>query len=151
MSDIRDDAIDMYQQGAPVEVIAEEMNRAASTIRRWLWEAGVRGKPGVRSIVDELEPDQIEAIITAYEDLQTPVIAILKDWGLSYKQLYMVLQRNDVPPRRGRADAKAADQKRLDTAVEMYELNHPLKVIKADTGIHAPRLYEELQKRGVPK
>jgi len=151
MQTMKEEAISMYQQGADPYVIAEEMDRSVSTIRKWLWQEGISGKPGVRSIVDELNPEQVKEILVAYEDQQTPVSAILKDWGLTYQQLYAILDRADVPPRRGRDDIVAANKKRMDVAVQMYELGHPLKVIKADTGIHAPRLYDELAVRGVPK
>lgn len=139
---LREEAIQMAQDGIEVADIAHELEVSRSTVYRWFSEEGIEyRKPG------DAYRDNAAEIIDAYNRGDS-VSKICKEFSINHTMMYTILEEFDVPRRVTDATEKGR-VRALDTAVEMYVEGAKLRKIQAETGVYSARLYAELEKRGI--
>ena len=132
--------IEMHEGGLALKGIAEEMDISVTAVRNVLKKYG--------RATHKVAPSYNEEDIVAQYVANEPVPAILVEHGITYTQLYHILQQHGIPTRKSmEADVR---QSRLERAIEMYQEGSPLWQIKAETGIAQPTLHAELHQRGIP-
>jgi len=132
--------INMHLAGLDPRAIAAEMDVSEGTVRKVIKESGVEAQAR--------ESGLPTVAITEKYTSDVQVSEILREFGITYTQLYRILAEENVPIRKvANADARA---RQLDEAVALYEQGVPIHQIVSDTGINQPTLHAELHKREVP-
>lgn len=136
----QEQVFEMWEAGIrDLNEIRQETGYTTRYIRQLLRDRGYTVQTTIPRTVEEMNQ-----IVLDYRKMQ--VRAVLKKWKISNNTLYAILEDRGEPVKR--KDNKIRNQ-HLEIAVQMYMQRFPLKQITAETGIHAPSLYEELQTRGI--
>jgi len=131
---------DMFDQGMSITAIAEELGMSEGTVRSDLHKLGKDTRRPSKN------PNE-EQIVLQYQTAK-PVSDILREYNLSYAQLYAILDRRDIPLRKHTAKITSAE--RLAQAIELYKSGQELWFIKNETGIAQPTLHAEIHRLGIP-
>jgi transposase-like protein len=143
MYDVVVEAVKMYEAGQSIKQIAEELDRAPSTIYALLHDAGValkKDRPG--GITSFLDAALVDQVIKDYVS-GVPVVRIMKTSGLTQSTIYQILEEREIPRRRS-TEMRKTHNRSLEEAVEMYKNGAKLVAIYMKTGVHANQLYQEL-------
>lgn len=144
-------AVEMYEQGAAIGAICQELGRSTTTIYQLLREGGVEPKRRAEAvsvnIVDVLPPEMINAIVADYK-ANLSVARIMRVHDLTLYTLYKILDETKTPLRRAE-DYSGIVRMRLDHAVQMYKDGAKIIQIEVETGIQSTQLYKELYKQGI--
>lgn len=143
------DAVTMYEGGATIAEIKNELGHSNTMIYQLLREGGVeprRREETPLNILDVFPDVTIEKVVTAYVKGDS-MVKIRKETELSYNTIYAILAAKKVPLRRTAGQSK--EDPALEQAIRMYEDGAKLIMIEIETGVSQTRLYKELYLRKI--
>lgn len=142
--------LDYFANGARPLDIAQTMNVRVAQVYSVLREQGIatghRGRPGV---MDKFTSAEIEQLAQDYEETEKPVHEILREYGISYQQLYSILGVLALPTRNYSVAKIKSKKARIDRAIQMYLDDKTIDEIQLETGVGNSYLYRELRRRGM--
>lgn len=150
-AEMKEEIQEMHGEGMPTQDIATELGLALTTTYRVLQALDLKpNKPDTRTVVERMGPDNVAEFLERYEG-EEPAIQLIADYGITYPQMYELLEACGVEPRRRRNVNKDARAMQVEHALRLYmETDMTLAAIFEETGIHQPVLHREIHSRGVP-
>lgn len=143
----RTTVVEMAMKGATPEIISGETGISVAVVYRILKEEGLKAARKPHGIGKE----ESDAMCKKYAETQTPVSALLIEYGVTHQQLYVALAERSIPTRAwvaGDSVVRNGDV-RKDRAVELYRQGVPIWKIEMDTGMRGPDIYKVLHVRGI--
>jgi hypothetical protein len=150
---IRENIVVMYQSGASVASIVEEIEGVtAHDVRGVLKEHGIMKGPGRRpTIAEDLDENTTNAMLDDYYKENISVREIVEKYQLGrVDRLYMILRELGQPARTFIKENVQARGDRFDHAMELYQAGVPIWKISLETGINHVQIQEERHRRGIP-
>jgi transposase len=150
-AEVKEEILGMHEEGMLTQDIATELDLALTTTYRVLQSLGLKpNKPDTRTVIERMGPDNVSEFLERYEG-DEPAIQLIADYGLTYPQMYELLEACGVQPRRRRNVNKDARAMQLEHALRLYaNTDMTLAAIFEETGIHQPVLHREIHARGIP-
>jgi len=143
--------LEMGNAGMSASEASRELDISVPTITRIYREYNIQvGTVGRKSLLELLDSDDIDFVVEQYENTERPVREFLKEVGMSYGQLYTLLDKLGIQRRRFKPDRMSGREAQLTAAVTLYNEGMPIWQITDETGVHQPTLHRELHKRNVP-
>ena len=133
---------DMFESGLSVKQMSEMTTWGQETIYKALRRQGVDfAKKG---IFEKLEDNEVDDIVKDYQNPELRMSHILLKYGLTYNQLYKIVDGRGVVRRTAREDVVASKIAMMDHAVQLYLDKISIYDITEATGIGAAILYLSL-------
>lgn len=145
------DAVDMYNQGANIGTICQELGKSVTTVYQLLREGGIvpnRAQEGGPKLVTLVLPEEVVKRVVADYLADVSMAKITRDTELTINTVYKILRETNTPLRRGQ-DYQEVRHMRIEQAIRMYREGAKLIKIEMETGVQATQLYKELAKAGV--
>jgi hypothetical protein len=140
--------MEMAIKGATPDVIAQEVNISISTVYHILKDEGLKAAHKSHGIGKERSDEMCKK----YVETQTPVSALLVEFGATHQQLYIALAERSIPTRAliFKEQVEKHGNVRMEKAIELYQQGCPGWKIDQETGVRPPDLYNEMHRRGLP-
>ena len=136
----KDEVLRMFDSGATVNMIANELEMSETSVRHLLTENG-------RTLARRRGSKDEDVIVEKYLEGRS-IPEILTEEGISYPTLYAILKRKNIPLRK--TERREGSDAATIQALELYKAGVPLWQITRDTGVQQPALHTAVHNAGIP-